>query len=92
MDTGRSKHASTQDREHRRSGPPVAGRVVKAVDRYLTAIAAVSAGSALTIDEDAELDFVRYADLYARSNGISCAAWIAVGVSAAVLERAGIKP
>jgi hypothetical protein len=47
MRTGRSKHASTRGTERGHTGPPAIGPVVKAVDRYLTALAVAGADSAL---------------------------------------------
>jgi hypothetical protein len=66
------------------------GPALQAVERYLTAIVINERPGPPSVDERTEGEFVRYARAYARANGISYAAWRAVGVDAQILERAGI--
>jgi hypothetical protein len=64
--------------------------LVAPVVEYLEAARAVRAGALVAIPSGVEGAFIRVAADYSRLHEISARAWLVVGVSALVVEAAGI--
>jgi hypothetical protein len=66
-------------------------RAADAVRRYLAAIEGDPSDVDAAWFDDVEEEFVRYAAAYAEQRGLRYRQWRDAGVSAEVLERAGIQ-